>query len=164
MTNAPYLRQVATWLKQLAELVSPGKEPITKDKLATYASFLAADFPPQVFTTTTVQVCALKCEYWPSLKTLHGHLHDWWKDHRPPPTAHLLTHAKSSADDIARQATNRASWNDATAIRASVRLVLSSPVKQDELGKLLGKAVWTNAPHHLHHVPPQWHPAEEAAA
>ena len=58
-----------------------------------------------------------------------------------------------------------ASWDNPEAIRSSVRLVLSSPVHQLTLGKLLGRAVAVRAPQHLHNVPPDWHPtAEELAA
>lgn len=126
------------------------------------------DFPDEAFSPASCEHIAGQCKWVPRYSDLREKLGAWWKDHRPPPRVdYALEHAKSAADDLARQATNRASWDDAAAIRSSVRNVLTLPANapfRADLGKWLGKAVSFYAPHHLHHVPPEWHPIWEDVA
>lgn len=49
-------------------------------------------------------------------------------------------------------------WSDPAKVQASMRLVLSSPVKQLELGRMLAALVHRHAPENLGLLPPAWHP------
>ena len=118
-----------------------------------------AKIPDGAFSDEACEHIASQCKRVPNYAELREKLAEWWKEHRPPPPPDPLSQL-TRADEIAREAANRASWNDAPAIRASVRLVLSSPVQQFNLGRMLGKAVAVNAPHYLGLVPAEWHPTE----
>lgn len=222
MSQANELRHIANWLRQLAQLCAPGKDPVNREKIATYAQFLQSDddFPLEAFTSDSLKAIAKASEFFPSLSMLHKLLTEWWHAHRPPPVWQLLdgptvegmdeinrhmvvafqrnreenvrggrlgnslSHLRAKfpqafryvlsidaeAHDIAvrrgwrDEGSAGVSWDDPAAIRSSVREVLSSPVQQLFLGRLLGKLVSIHAPRHLHHVPPAWHPVETEEA
>lgn len=117
-------------------------------------------FPDAAFTPASCEHIASQCKRVPSYGELREKLGAWWNQHMPPPPPAPIPRI-AFADDPERQAANRASWDDAAAIRNSVRLVLSSPLHQMRLGKLLARCVAVAAPQHMHHVPPEWHLTDE---
>lgn len=160
MSQVSNLRHIANWLRQLQQLCAPGKEPVNRDKLATYAIYLQEHFPLGAFTQSSLHMVAENNEYFPAMAVLRKHLHDWWQQHRPPPPPDPRPRIAQASEEE-RQAANRASWDNPAAIRGSVAKVLSSPLHQLRLGKLLARCVAVNAPQHMHHVPPEWHLTDE---
>lgn len=77
------LKHIANWVLQLVELCRPGAEPITKQRVATYASFLAEDYPREAFTLDSLKTIARGHDFFPSLSVLGDHLQMWWDQHRP---------------------------------------------------------------------------------
>ena len=155
MTKSETLRR--QWIAMLSVLVAPMDDAKATAALVKMLPMFQG-FPDAAFSTASCEHVAGLCKRVPGYGELRERLGDWWKEHRPPPVDRdaigLLTFESPSA-----VAERRASWDDPVAIRTSVRLVLSSPVQQEFLGKLLGKCVAMAAPQHLHNVPPEWHPA-----
>lgn len=71
---------------------------------------------------------------------------------------HLAAHDPDVIDHLRQTRNPAADWSDPGKVLASARLVLSSEVKQLELGRALAGLVKRHAPLNVALLPPEWHP------
>lgn len=77
------LRQIVSWLRELAELTRPSSEPVGAEKLKAYATMLAMDLPTGAFTTESLHFAVEGQTYFPAYEELRPRLVAWWNEHRP---------------------------------------------------------------------------------
>ena len=153
------------WAAMLAKCVAPMDAPKASKAIVDMLPMLA-DFPDEAFCLGSLEAVATQCKFAPSYAELRGHLAEWWRRHRPTPTAIPGKQpATARQDEIDRDVSE--SWANITApqVRAKIRELDGNGMRQT-LGHFLATAVAKHAPHHLGLLPPEWidaPPAEPAA-
>lgn len=97
------LRHITGWLAQLADLTRSGAEPVTKSKLASYATMLGKDFPTSAFTSDSLSAVVTGHEFFPAFDVLRQQLGVWWRENRPasvPALSDGTTEAMSVKDRV----------------------------------------------------------------
>lgn len=150
---------IRDWLKALAVLCAsgPNKNELL-GKLNAYVPMLAQEFPKEAFSPISLAEVGRKFTFFPSYAELTQALSPWWKEHRPPPVASVITSDQNATvrqREIDREV--RESWQTITDadVRAKIRAVLDSPMPQS-FGPFLAAALRKHAPQHLPLLPPQW--------
>lgn len=80
----------------------------------------------------------------------------WYRRRFPGAYRYVVENDPEVRAELAREAA--ADWSDPGKVLATARLVLSSEVKQLELGRTLAALVKRHAPLNLALLPPEWHP------
>ena len=155
------------WTAMLAKLVAP-MEATRAAKALTDMLPMLADFPDAAFCLDSLDHVATKRTSPPSYGDLRSDLADWWKRHRPQPTAIEGKQPATAAQDAIDRDV-RESWANITAaeVRAKIR-ALEGHKMRATLGHFIATAIGKHAPHHLGLLPPEWideppgEPAERA--
>jgi hypothetical protein len=153
------------WLGVLVKLTAP-MDAVKAAEGALGMEPALAMLPGQKLTQESAIYVGSKSKRMPNFGSICALLDEWWETNRPRPTLPALPspdespHAKREKEEEE----NRASWQSAERVRASLHTVqdmAEGPLKE-RCGKLLGKALWKYAPHHLGLVPQEWHPSNAA--
>lgn len=159
-TEFPHVRQ---WLQSLGVLVATAMTLAeAKERLATFAPLLNAEFDRRFFNERSLAFVAKRCKFFPTFSEICEHLHEFGADLR----SDQLRLAGPSTDDLAwksrieaEREQARRDWSDPAKVRASRDLVLSSAVQNPlgvDLGCMLAGLVKRHAPQNLGLLPPGW--------
>lgn len=145
------------WIAMLAKLVAPANSPEAAKALAAMLPFLG-DYPEAAFNLQSLEHVARTTRRLPSFAELTEALSGWWRENRPRPLAISYEATREGwQDQHARErAEAKADWSDPAKVTSSMRLVLSSEVKQLDLGRMLAALVRLHAPHNVGLLPPKW--------
>lgn len=148
--------EVRDWLKSLGVLVAGSiSREEAEARLHAYVPLLSATFDDAAFCPESLEAVGRRCKFFPSYAEVVEHLSAWWSQHRP--MAPRLVGPRM--DELDRQAT-RETWQDANAVRNSIRLCAGNRA----LLLLLGRCLQHYAPQHLALLELQYWPTQELAA
>jgi hypothetical protein len=155
------------WLGALGVLVA-GSMSIAdaKERLGTYCPLLEGEFSPEVFNRRSLAFVAQRQKFFPPFHEVCTLLTEWGD---AQPTAQALAIADASGADWKRRQDDErhaaaADWADPAKVRRSRDLVLSSPIRQLEFGRMLAALVGKHAPINLGLLPPEWLDQDEGRA
>jgi hypothetical protein len=160
-TEAQHIRD---WLKALGSLTAfSGSASEFSAKISAYTPLLQGDFSQAAFSPGSLAAIARKCEFFPTYAKLSEHLASWWRDHRPPPSAHLLANPKDKTHAEWQQEAEQ-SWRDISAGQVRARITEIQMVgggaeahpARSSFGRMFAHAIANHAPHHLALIPPEW--------
>ena len=77
------VKHIASWLKALTDLMAPGKEPVSAEKMRSNATMLAMDLPTGAFTTESLHFVAQGRSYFPAYDEMRAQLVAWWNERKP---------------------------------------------------------------------------------
>ena len=160
-TEAQHIRD---WLKALGSLTAfSGNASEFSAKISAYTPLLGSDFTQAAFSPGSLATIARKCKFFPTYAELSDHLAAWWRDHRPPPSTHLLADPKARTHeewhDMAEQ-----SWREVTAgeVRTKITEIqmvgggaVAHPMRSS-FGRMFAHAIASHAPQHIALLPPEW--------
>ncbi|HEY8749943.1 MAG TPA: hypothetical protein VIM11_18310 [Tepidisphaeraceae bacterium] len=173
MTTKLDIKTTGKWLERLRRSTAAGSEPVELEQLGDYAIWLAADFPPSVFTAESAKHIAEQSQFFPKWAVLRAALVDWQDAHPAVPRIAFQPseavrarveelqdgHAyfRRAADE---RATAKDDWSDPVKVRASVANLErnAAPGMRLLLGRMLANLVHRHAPENLGFVPPEYHP------
>jgi hypothetical protein len=155
------------WVAMLAKLVAPMDATAAAKALADMLPMLA-DFPDAAFSIGSLQAIAGSAKRTPTYADLRRGLGAWWHANRGDMIADTSSAKDADADWKAKQrrehAEAKADWSDPAKVRRSRDLVLSSPIRQLEFGRMLAALVSKHAPINLGLLPPEWIAEDEGRA
>ena len=80
---------IARWLEGLANLTVAGADPVSAERIAVMAGFLAMDLPAEAFTQRSLHAAAQGQRFFPAYDDVRRAVTAWWDSNRPPAGAPL---------------------------------------------------------------------------
>jgi len=75
---------IARWLEALANLTVPGSDPVSAERIAVMAGFLAMDLPAEAFSQRSLHAAAQGHRFFPAYDDVRMAVTTWWEANRPP--------------------------------------------------------------------------------
>ena len=77
------LKTISQWLAALRDLTSPGRDPMTAERIVLYAGMLAQWLPAGAFTAQSMAEVVRGEPYFPPVDTIRAKVAEWWADNQP---------------------------------------------------------------------------------